>query len=158
MVSTIYNKTSLIWLQLIRIEGRAIAEAVSRWLPTAATRVQSRVWSSGICGGQIGAGQVFSEYFDFPCHSFHPILHPHNHPGRYNRPVNGRGAEWTQFGLHPPLCKLKKKKSGSKYEKYSSQLSTYFKRHLTFGKADDHLSVWTKLETVSSNLHFYVQK
>jgi hypothetical protein len=31
--------------------GRAIAEAVSRWFPTAAARVQSRVWSSGICGG-----------------------------------------------------------------------------------------------------------
>jgi hypothetical protein len=58
-----------------------IAEAVSRWLPTAAARVQSRVWSSGICGGQSGAGgQVFYEYFGFPCHSFHQILHPHNHP------------------------------------------------------------------------------
>jgi hypothetical protein len=34
--------------------GRAIAEAVSRWLPTAAARVQSRVWSSGVCGGQSG--------------------------------------------------------------------------------------------------------
>jgi hypothetical protein len=34
--------------------------------------------------------------------------------GRYNRPVSGRHAEWTQFGLHPPLCKLKKKKERSK--------------------------------------------
>jgi hypothetical protein len=25
--------------------------------------------------------------------------------GRYNRPVNGRRAEWIQFGLHPPLWK-----------------------------------------------------
>jgi hypothetical protein len=31
--------------------GYAIAHAVSRWLPTAAARVRSRVWSSGICGG-----------------------------------------------------------------------------------------------------------
>jgi hypothetical protein len=30
--------------------------------------------------------------------------------GRYNRPVSGRRGEWTQFGLHPPQCKLKKKK------------------------------------------------
>jgi hypothetical protein len=30
--------------------GRAIAQAVSRWLPTAAARVRARVWSSGICG------------------------------------------------------------------------------------------------------------
>jgi hypothetical protein len=25
--------------------------------------------------------------------------------GRYNKPVSGRRAEWTQFGLHPPLWK-----------------------------------------------------
>jgi hypothetical protein len=41
-------------------EGRAIAQAVSRWLPTAAARVQTRVWSSGIYGGQMALGQVFS--------------------------------------------------------------------------------------------------
>jgi hypothetical protein len=28
--------------------------------------------------------------------------------GRYNRPCSGRPAEWTQLGLHPPLCELKK--------------------------------------------------
>jgi hypothetical protein len=53
--------------------------------------------------GQVGfvvdkaaLGQVFSEYFGFPCQSsFHRIiLHPHNHPGQ---------VEWTQFGLNPPL-------------------------------------------------------
>jgi hypothetical protein len=26
-------------------------------------------------------GQVFSEYFGFPCQSFHQYLHHHNHPG-----------------------------------------------------------------------------
>jgi hypothetical protein len=46
--------------------GRAIAEAVSRWLPTAAARVQSRVWSSGICGGQSGAGAGFLRVLRFP--------------------------------------------------------------------------------------------
>jgi hypothetical protein len=30
--------------------GRAIAQAVSRWLPTAAARVRALVWSCGICG------------------------------------------------------------------------------------------------------------
>jgi hypothetical protein len=25
--------------------------------------------------------QVFSEYFGFPCQSFHRFLHYHNHPG-----------------------------------------------------------------------------
>jgi hypothetical protein len=39
--------------------GRAIAQAVSRWLPTAAARVRARVWSSEIFGGQSGAGSGF---------------------------------------------------------------------------------------------------
>jgi hypothetical protein len=46
------------WKVYVR-KGRVITEAVSRWLPTAAARVQSQVWSSGICGGQSGAGAIF---------------------------------------------------------------------------------------------------
>jgi hypothetical protein len=46
--------------------GRAIAEAVSRWLPTSAARVQSRVWSSGICGGHSGVGAGFLRVLRFP--------------------------------------------------------------------------------------------
>jgi hypothetical protein len=62
--------------------GRAIAEAVSRWLPTAAARVQYRVWSSGICGGQSGAGAGFLRVLRFPL-PFIPPNSPssHNHPG-----------------------------------------------------------------------------
>jgi hypothetical protein len=88
-------------------QGRDIAEAVSRWLPTAAVRVQSRVWSSGICGGQSGEGGWFSRST-----SVSPAIHSTKFSiltitrGRYNRPVSGRRAEWTQFGLHPPQCKL----------------------------------------------------
>jgi hypothetical protein len=48
------------------LDGRAIAEAVSRWLPTAAARVQSLVWSSGICGGQSGVGTGFLRVLWFP--------------------------------------------------------------------------------------------
>jgi hypothetical protein len=44
---------------LDRTTGCAIAQAVSRWLLTAAARVRSRVWSSGICGAQSGAGAGF---------------------------------------------------------------------------------------------------
>jgi hypothetical protein len=40
--------------------GRSIAKAVSRWFSNAAARVHARVWSSGICGGQIGAVGRFS--------------------------------------------------------------------------------------------------
>jgi hypothetical protein len=55
--------------------GRAIAEAVSRWLPAAAARVQSRFWSSGICGGQSGAGAGFLRLLRFPL----PFIPP-NYP------------------------------------------------------------------------------
>jgi hypothetical protein len=94
-----------IYVYLYCNSGRAIAEAVSRWLPTAAARVQSRVWSSGICGGQSGVGGRFS-----PTTSVSPAIHSTKFSiltitrARYNRPVSGRRAEWTQFGLHPPLC------------------------------------------------------
>jgi hypothetical protein len=56
--------------------GRAIAQPVSRWLPTAAARVRSRVWSSGISGGQSGAGAGFLRVLRFPL----PIFIPRNSP------------------------------------------------------------------------------
>jgi hypothetical protein len=63
--------------------GRAIAQAVSRWLPTAAARVRIRVWQVGFVVDKVALGQVFSEYFGFPCQSsFHQILHHHNHQGQ----------------------------------------------------------------------------
>jgi hypothetical protein len=57
-------------------KGRPIAQAVSRWLPTAAARVRARIWSSGICGGQSGAGAGFLREFRFPL----PIFIPPNSP------------------------------------------------------------------------------
>jgi hypothetical protein len=63
-------------------EGRAIAQAVSRRLHTAAARVQTRVWSYGILWWltKVALGQVFSENFGFPCQStFHLLLHNHLH-------------------------------------------------------------------------------
>jgi hypothetical protein len=57
--------------------GRAIAQAVSRRLPTAAALVQTRVWSCGILWWtKVTLGQVFSENFGFLCQStFHLLLH-----------------------------------------------------------------------------------
>jgi hypothetical protein len=78
--------------------GRTIAQAVSRCIPTTAARVQSRVWSSGICGGQSGAGAGFLRVLQFPP----PIFFPSNSPGAgYNRPTSGRRAEWIQLESTP---------------------------------------------------------
>jgi hypothetical protein len=62
--------------------GRAVAQAVSRWLPTAVARVRFRPEHKRFVMDKATLGQVFSEYFDFPCQlSFHQFLQHHNHPG-----------------------------------------------------------------------------
>jgi hypothetical protein len=61
---------------VIYAHGRAIAQAVSRWLPTAAARFRARVWSSGICGGKIGAGSGFLRVLRFPLSMFIPPNSP----------------------------------------------------------------------------------
>jgi hypothetical protein len=52
--------------------GRSMAQAISRWLPTAAARVQARFWSSGICGGQSGDGAGFLRVLRIPLSIFIP--------------------------------------------------------------------------------------
>jgi hypothetical protein len=53
-----------------------MVQAVSRWLPTAAARVRSRVWSSGFCGGQSGVGAGFLRVLRFPLPIFIPPIAP----------------------------------------------------------------------------------
>jgi hypothetical protein len=49
---------------------------------------------------KVALGQVFSEYFGFPCQSsFHQILHHHKHPAQV--PFSGRRAEWTHLNSTP---------------------------------------------------------
>jgi hypothetical protein len=58
---------------------------------------------------KVALGQVFSEYFDFPCQSsFHQILHHHNHPGQVQQAIQWPTCRVDPFELHPPLCELKK--------------------------------------------------
>jgi hypothetical protein len=51
--------------------GRAVAQAVSRCLPTAASRVRVRA-ACGVCGGQGGIGAGFLRVLRFPL----PIILP----------------------------------------------------------------------------------
>jgi hypothetical protein len=89
--------------------GRAIAQTVSRWFPTAAARVRSQVKSCGICGGQSGAGAVFLRVLLFPLPVLIPPTAPHSTSiirGWYNRPISDRRTKWTQS--HPTSKNLKK--------------------------------------------------
>jgi hypothetical protein len=58
-----------------------MAEAVSRWLPTAAARVRARVWQVGFVVDKVASGAGFLRVPRFPLPktvSFHQLLHHHN--------------------------------------------------------------------------------
>jgi hypothetical protein len=59
----------------ILAKGRAIAQAVSRWLPTAVVRGSRPGRHVGFCGGQSGSGAGFLRVLRFPLpNSFHQLL------------------------------------------------------------------------------------
>jgi hypothetical protein len=80
--------------------GRAIAQAVSRWFPTAAAQVRVRA-ACGVYGGQS------DRFFFFPSTSVSPANHSTNFyviiitRGWHSRPNSGRSAEWTQLDSTP---------------------------------------------------------
>jgi hypothetical protein len=97
-------------MQLILVcEGRIIAQAVNRRLPTAAARVRARVRSCGICGGQSGIGAGFLRVLLFSLPIRIPPIAPQSPSpitwGWYNRPNSGRSTKWTQS---QPMRKIKK--------------------------------------------------
>jgi hypothetical protein len=66
-----HNTAGTTDVQLIPFRGHAVAQAVSRWLPTAVARVRVRA-ACGICGGQSGTGAGFLRVLRFPL----PIIPP----------------------------------------------------------------------------------
>jgi hypothetical protein len=67
-------------LGLIISEGRTVAQAVSRWLLTAAARVRVRA-TCGVCGGQSGIGAGFLWVLRFPLSIIPPISPSSYSPG-----------------------------------------------------------------------------
>jgi hypothetical protein len=57
---------------------RAIAQAVSHRLPTAATQIQSQVRSCGICGEQNGTGADFLRVLRLPLSILIPPTAPYS--------------------------------------------------------------------------------
>jgi hypothetical protein len=83
MLTPNFMKVGRLFIKFSRktLKGRAIAEVVSRWLPTAAARVRARVWQVGFVVDKVASVQVLSEYVCFPCqnYSFHQLHHHHHH-------------------------------------------------------------------------------
>jgi hypothetical protein len=74
------HSISLFVAQLMEQMGRAIAQAISRRLPTAAARLRGLCSHVSFVMDKVTLGQVFSEYFGFPCQSsFHRLLNTHQH-------------------------------------------------------------------------------
>jgi hypothetical protein len=55
--------------------GRAVAQAVSRWFPTAATRVRIRA-ACGVCDGQSGTEAGFLRVLRYPLSIIIPPISP----------------------------------------------------------------------------------
>jgi hypothetical protein len=94
-------------------KGRAVAQAVSSWLPTAAARVRARVWSCGICGGQSGAGAGVLRVLRCLLPIFIPPISPQSPSsiiwGWYNRPAVA--AVPSGLSLTPLIIIKQKKKA-----------------------------------------------
>jgi hypothetical protein len=76
---------------------RAIAQAVSRWLPIAVARVRARVWSSGICGGHSDNGARFLRVLRF----IFPMFIPPNSPSSQSLGAGTIGQEWPTCRVGP---------------------------------------------------------
>jgi hypothetical protein len=87
----------LLWRERKPDVGRAIAQAVSRRLSTAAARVRTRICSSGICAGQNGPGAGSLRVLRFPL----PIFIPPNSPSSQSPGAGTIGQKWPTCRVDP---------------------------------------------------------
>jgi hypothetical protein len=86
---------------LAEAKGRAVTQAVSRWLPTAAARVRVRTAYGGLWWTKRHWGRLSPSTSVFPANHSTTSSIIIITRGWHNRPISGRSAEWTQ--LIPPL-------------------------------------------------------
>jgi hypothetical protein len=63
----------------------------------------------GFVVDKVAVGQVSSEYFGFPCHSFHRLLHIHHHPSSGAGTVSQTVADVPSGLSHNPPEETKRK-------------------------------------------------
>jgi hypothetical protein len=101
-----------IWSKL-EFNGRAITQPVSRRIPTAAAWVRAHFSYVGFFVNKVPFGEVFFEYFGFPCQfSFYRLLRIHHHLSSGAGTIDQLVADvpsGLSLTLHPK--KLKKKKT-----------------------------------------------
>jgi hypothetical protein len=85
-VSRVLNDSLTISTELCR----AMAQALSRWLTTAADRVRAQIRPCRICDEQSGTGESFLRVLRLPL-PIHRLLH-----NRLSRPNSDRSSKWTQ--------------------------------------------------------------
>jgi hypothetical protein len=82
--------------------SRAVAQAVSRWLPNHGGPGSRPGRHVGFVVANAALGQVFSEYFGFPAnHRSTNCSTVIITRGWHNRPIGGRNVEWTQLDSTP---------------------------------------------------------
>jgi hypothetical protein len=101
---TVISAMHMTEVWLLKAQGRATAQEVSRRLLTAATRVRAHVRTCRICGEQSGTGARLLRVIRFSLPILIPPTAPHSSSiirGWYNRPVNGRHTKRTQSDPTP---------------------------------------------------------
>jgi hypothetical protein len=88
------------------VVGHAVAQQLDAGFPL---RLPGFAYGQhvGFVVDKAAQGQVFSEYFSFPCQSFHRFLHYHNHSGLTQWAIKCPQCR-VDLDSTPPLCKLKK--------------------------------------------------
>jgi hypothetical protein len=80
-VHTIPSYLSKIYFNIVHPPSdRAVAQRLDAGFPPRQPRF-TYGQHVGFVVDKAALGQVYSEYFGFPCQSFHRVLHYHNHPG-----------------------------------------------------------------------------